>query len=30
MFTQEMPWLDAEALELTMGRALCKWLGWPL
>ncbi|MDB5922618.1 MAG: hypothetical protein JWN13_1554 [Betaproteobacteria bacterium] len=29
MFTQEMPWLEAEALELTMGRALCDWLGWP-
>jgi predicted TIM-barrel fold metal-dependent hydrolase len=28
MFTEEMPWLGAEALELMMGRALCEWLGW--
>lgn len=30
MFTEEMPWLGREDLELVMGRALCDWLGWPV
>ncbi len=28
MFTEEMPWLTADDLELIMGRALCEWIGW--
>ena len=27
-FTEEMPWLAGEDLELVMGRALCDWIGW--
>ena len=30
LFTEELPWLDAESKEWEMGRALCEWLGWPL
>jgi hypothetical protein len=30
MFTEEMPWLAREQLELIMGRALCDWLKWPV
>jgi predicted TIM-barrel fold metal-dependent hydrolase len=30
MFTEELPWLKGEDLELVMGRALCDWLGWKL
>ena len=30
MFTEEMPWLKGEDLELVMGRALCEYLGWAL
>jgi len=29
MFTEEMPWLTTNDLELIMGRALCDWLDWP-
>lgn len=29
LFTEEMPWLMADDLELIMGRALCEWIGWP-
>lgn len=28
MFTEHMPWLDAEDLEWIMGRGLCEWLDW--
>ena len=28
MFTEELPWLSADALSLVMGRALCSWLSW--
>ncbi len=28
LFTEELPWLKGEALELVMGKALCAWLGW--
>jgi L-fuconolactonase len=28
MFTDEMQWLDAEELDLVMGRAACDWHGW--
>lgn len=30
MFTEAMPWLTREQLELIMGRALCAWLKWPV
>ncbi len=30
MFTEEMPWLTGQDLELVMGRALCQWIGWDL
>ena len=30
LFTQHLPWLTGEDLELVMGRALCNWLSWPL
>ncbi len=30
LFTEELPWLDAESKEWVMGRGLCEWLGWPL
>ncbi|MEY4597962.1 MAG: hypothetical protein RLZZ445_759 [Pseudomonadota bacterium] len=29
VFTEEMPWLTADDLELIMGGALCDWLDWP-
>ncbi len=29
VFTEEMPWLTTNDLELIMGRALCEWLDWP-
>ena len=29
-FTEELPWLTGEDLDLVMGRGLCAWLGWPL
>ncbi len=28
MFTEELPWLSDRDKELTMGAALCTWLGW--
>ncbi len=28
MFTEEMPWLNADDKEWIMGRALCEWFGW--
>lgn len=28
MFTEEMPWLKGRDLELVMGGAVVKWLGW--
>ncbi|HEV7799938.1 MAG TPA: amidohydrolase family protein [Burkholderiales bacterium] len=28
MFTEELPWLKGNDLELVMGRALCEWVGW--
>ncbi len=30
MFTEELPWLRGEELELVMGRGLCDWVGWDL
>jgi predicted TIM-barrel fold metal-dependent hydrolase len=30
LFTEELPWLSGDDLELVMGRALCDWLGWAL
>lgn len=30
MYTEEMPWLQGQALEQVMGRALCAWLKWPV
>jgi predicted TIM-barrel fold metal-dependent hydrolase len=28
LFTEELPWLKGDDLELVMGRALCEWIGW--
>ena len=28
LFTEELPWLKEEDLELVMGRAYCDWVGW--
>jgi len=30
LFTEHLPWLEAEELEWVMGRGLCEWLRWPL
>ena len=30
LFTEHLPWLKGEDLELVMGRAVCDWLAWPL
>lgn len=30
LFTEELPWLTGNDLELVMGRALCQWIGWEL
>lgn len=30
LFTEELPWLKGEDLELVMGRALCDWIGWKI
>jgi len=30
LFTEELPWLAGDDLDLVMGRALCEWLGWTL
>jgi predicted TIM-barrel fold metal-dependent hydrolase len=27
-FTEELPWLKGNDLELVMGRAVCDWVGW--
>jgi len=29
LFTEHLPCLSGEDLELVMGRALCEWIGWP-
>ena len=28
LFTEELPWLRGNDLELVMGQAVCDWLGW--
>jgi predicted TIM-barrel fold metal-dependent hydrolase len=28
LFTEELPWLTGQDLELVMGRAFCDWIGW--
>jgi predicted TIM-barrel fold metal-dependent hydrolase len=28
LFTEELPWLKGQDLELVMGQALCDWIGW--
>ena len=28
MFTEELPFLKGEDLELVMGRGVCEYLGW--
>ena len=28
MFTEELPWLKGNDLDLVMGRALCEWIDW--
>ena len=28
MYTEEMPWLKGNDLELVMGRGLCEFIGW--
>jgi hypothetical protein len=28
LFTEELPWLSERDKELTMGDALCTWIGW--
>jgi predicted TIM-barrel fold metal-dependent hydrolase len=28
LFTEELPWLKGEDLELVMGRGVCEWVGW--
>jgi predicted TIM-barrel fold metal-dependent hydrolase len=28
LFTEELPWLAGNDLDLVMGRALCDWIGW--
>lgn len=30
MYTEEMPWLKGEDLELVMGRGICEWIGWKI
>jgi len=30
LFTEELPWLKGNDLELVMGRGVCDWLGWKL
>ena len=27
-FTEELPWLTGQDLELVMGQAFCDWIGW--
>jgi hypothetical protein len=28
LFTEELPWLKGNDLELVMGQGVCDWLGW--
>ena len=28
LFTEELPWLTGDDLDLVMGRAFCDWIGW--
>ena len=28
LFTEQLPWLSGDDLQLVMGEALCEWLGW--
>ena len=28
MFTEELPWLKGEDLDLVMGKGMCDWIGW--
>ncbi len=28
LFTEELPWLKGQDLDLVMGRAFCDWIGW--
>jgi len=30
LFTEELPWLTRQDLELVMGRAFCDWIGWDM
>lgn len=30
LFTEELPWLKGDDLDLVMGRGICDWLGWAL
>ena len=30
LFTEELPWLTTSDKEWIMGKALCRWLDWPL
>ena len=30
LFTEELPWLKGNDLELVMGRGVCQFLGWKL
>lgn len=30
LFTEELPWLSGNDLDLVMGRAFCDWIGWDL
>jgi hypothetical protein len=30
MFTEELPWLKGNDLELVMGKGLCDFVGWDL
>jgi len=30
LFTEELPWLTGQDLDLVMGRAVCEWLGWKI
>jgi predicted TIM-barrel fold metal-dependent hydrolase len=30
LFTEHLPWLKGEDLDMVMGRGICEWLGWRL
>jgi predicted TIM-barrel fold metal-dependent hydrolase len=30
LFTEELPWMKGQDLELVIGRAFCDWIGWKL